>query len=155
MAFGSIIWNLDDHPNGNKEAIMKRIIRTKRLTAEDAAKYQTVREQVGGELLQLAGGHHERMAALDQAGQLLEQSKAARGEKGLSLADLTGLTGMVARLFRNSKRAGGRTRPLKPWCSMPRLSVSTLSFRWPMREVGWGGGSRSFCRIRKTPTEEP
>ena len=73
---------------------MKRIIRTKRLTAAEAAKYQTVREQVAGELPQLTGRHHERMAALDQVGQLLEQLKAARGEKGLSLADLTGLTGM-------------------------------------------------------------
>ncbi len=73
---------------------MKRIIRRKRLTAEQAARYRKVREQVGGELPQLIGRHHERMAALDQVGQLVEQLKAARGEKGLSLADLTGLTGM-------------------------------------------------------------
>ena len=73
---------------------MKRIIRKQRLTSEEAAKYQTVREQVAGELPQLTGRHHERMAALDQVGQLLERLKAARGEKGLSLADLTRLTGM-------------------------------------------------------------
>lgn len=73
---------------------MKRIIRKQRLTAEQAAKYRTVREQVDGELPQLTARHHERMAAMDQVGQLLEQLKAARGEKGLSLADLTGLTGM-------------------------------------------------------------
>ena len=73
---------------------MKRITRGRRLTAEEAAKYRMVREQVAKELPDLVERHHERVAALDQVGVLLRQLKAARGEKGLSLADLTELTGM-------------------------------------------------------------
>lgn len=39
---------------------MKRITRTQRLTAEEAAKYQTVREQIAQELPELIARHHER-----------------------------------------------------------------------------------------------
>ena len=73
---------------------MKRITRDRRLTPEEAAKYKAVREQVAGELPDLIERHHERTASLDQVGALLEQLKAAREAKGLSLADLTDLTGM-------------------------------------------------------------
>jgi ribosome-binding protein aMBF1 (putative translation factor) len=73
---------------------MKRIDRNRRLTAEEAAKYKTIREQVAKELPELIARHHERMCALDQLNDLLEQLKAAREAKGLSLADLTELTGM-------------------------------------------------------------
>jgi DNA-binding XRE family transcriptional regulator len=73
---------------------MKRITRERRLTPEEAAKYKAVREQVAQELPQLIGRHHVRMAALDQLDELLKQLKAAREAKGLSLADLTELTGM-------------------------------------------------------------
>ena len=34
------------------------------------------------------------MAALDQVGELLQQLKIAQSAKGLSLSDITGLTGM-------------------------------------------------------------
>lgn len=70
---------------------MKRITRDRRLTPEEAAKYKVVREQVAEELPELVARHHERMATLDE---LLLQLKAAREAKGLSLADLTDLTGM-------------------------------------------------------------
>jgi DNA-binding XRE family transcriptional regulator len=73
---------------------MKRITRERRLTPEEAAKYKAVREQVAQELPQLIGRHHVRMAALGQLDELLKQLKAAREAKGLSLADLTELTGM-------------------------------------------------------------
>jgi predicted transcriptional regulator len=73
---------------------MKRITRDRRLTTAEAAKYKTVREQVAGELPDLVARHQERMAALDQLQELLLQLKAAREAKGLSLADLTQLTGM-------------------------------------------------------------
>jgi DNA-binding XRE family transcriptional regulator len=73
---------------------MKRITRNRRLTPEEAAKYKEVREQVAEELPDLIERHHERMAALDQVGELLKHLRAAREEKGLSLADLTELTGM-------------------------------------------------------------
>ena len=73
---------------------MKRIIRDRRLTAEEVAKYNSVREQVAEELPELIARHHERMATLGQLQELLLQLKAAREAKGLSLADLTDLTGM-------------------------------------------------------------
>jgi DNA-binding XRE family transcriptional regulator len=73
---------------------MKRITRNRRLTPEEAAKYKAVREQVAEELPNLIARHHERMGALDKLQELLMQLKAAREAKGLSLADLTELTGM-------------------------------------------------------------
>ncbi len=73
---------------------MKRICRDRRLTPEEAAKYKAIREQVAAELPELAARHDERMAALDRLDELLKQLKAAREAKGLSLADLTELTGM-------------------------------------------------------------
>lgn len=73
---------------------MKRITRDRRLTPEEAAKYKAIRDQVAAELPDLVARHHERVAALDQVDELLKQLRAAREEKGLSLADLTDLTGM-------------------------------------------------------------
>jgi DNA-binding XRE family transcriptional regulator len=73
---------------------MKRIIRDRRLTPEEAAKYKAIREKVAEDLPNLIARHHARMASLDQLRELLQQLKAAREAKGLSLADLTELTGM-------------------------------------------------------------
>src|SRR4051794_16472788 len=73
---------------------MKRITRDRRLTPEETARYQAIREQVADELPDLIARHHERMATLDQFQDLLQQLKAAREAKGLSLADVTDLTGM-------------------------------------------------------------
>src|SRR5205823_5463655 len=73
---------------------MKRITRDRRLTPEEAAKYQSIREEVAAELPELVARHYERVASLDQLQELLRQLKAAREAKGLSLADLTDLTGM-------------------------------------------------------------
>jgi DNA-binding XRE family transcriptional regulator len=73
---------------------MKRIVRKRRLTPEEAAKYRAIRKQVAGELSDLVARHHQRMAALDQLQELIRQLKAAREAKGLSLSDLTELTGM-------------------------------------------------------------
>jgi DNA-binding XRE family transcriptional regulator len=73
---------------------MKRIVRDRRLTPEEAARYNALREQVAQDLPALVERHHQRMAALDQVDELLKQLKAAREEQGLSLADLTERTGM-------------------------------------------------------------
>ena len=73
---------------------MKRITRDRRLTPEEASKYKGIREQVAEDLPELIGRHHERLAVLDQFGEFFEQLKAAREAKGLSLAELTELTGM-------------------------------------------------------------
>ena len=63
-------------------------------TPEEAAKYREVREQVAEELPELIARHDERLVALDQLAGLVQQLKAAREEKGLSLSDMTRLTGM-------------------------------------------------------------
>lgn len=73
---------------------MKRITRDRRLTPEEAAKYKKIREQVATELPDLVARHQARLATLDRLQELLLQLKAAREAKGLSLADLTELTGM-------------------------------------------------------------
>src|SRR5438309_11049531 len=73
---------------------MNRITRNRRLTPEEAAKYNAIRERVAEELPDLIARHHERMSTLDELHELLMQLKATREAKGLSLADLTELTGM-------------------------------------------------------------
>ena len=73
---------------------MKRIVRSQRLTPEEAAKFKTIREQVEQELPDLIARHHARLSVQDQLQELLEELKAAREQKGLSLADLTDRTGM-------------------------------------------------------------
>lgn len=73
---------------------MKRIIRKRKLTTEEAAKYDAVRKQVADELPELIERHHRRVSSLDQVDELVKQLKSAREEQGLSLADVTELTGM-------------------------------------------------------------
>jgi hypothetical protein len=73
---------------------MKRINRTERVAADEAARYNAIRKQVADELPELVARHHKRSASLDQLDKLLSQLKAAREAKGLSLADITEITGM-------------------------------------------------------------
>jgi DNA-binding XRE family transcriptional regulator len=73
---------------------MKRTTRNRHLTPEEAAKYRKIRQQVDEELPELLARHESRMAALDELQEVLRQLKAAREAQGLSLADLTRLTGM-------------------------------------------------------------
>ncbi len=73
---------------------VRRIVRDRRLTPEEAAKYREVREEVAKELPDLIARHQERMTALDAFEALFHELKAAREERGLSLSDLTQLTGM-------------------------------------------------------------
>jgi predicted transcriptional regulator len=89
---------------------MKRIVRNRRLTAEEAGKYTTIRDQVTQELPELVARHHKRLAALDELQELLRQLKAAREAKGLSLADMTELTGMD-RSALSKLESGQRSNP--------------------------------------------
>ena len=73
---------------------MKRKTRKRRLTPDEAAKYQAIRKRVAEELPELVLRHDERVAARDRMEELCEQLKAAREKRGLSLADLSQLTGM-------------------------------------------------------------
>jgi DNA-binding XRE family transcriptional regulator len=72
----------------------RRITRNRRLTPEEAAEDDRVREQVAEELPDLVARHAARIAAREELMDLLKQLKAAREEQALSLADLTRLTGM-------------------------------------------------------------
>ena len=89
---------------------MKRIQRNRRLTPGEAAKYKKIRFQVADELPELVARHHDRMAALDQLEKLCAELKAAREAKGLSLADVTELTGMD-RSALSKLETGQRTNP--------------------------------------------
>ncbi len=73
---------------------MKRITRNRTLSPEETAKLTAVREQVAEEVPELIARHHERVETLEALQGLFAQLKAAREAKGLSLADLTDLTGM-------------------------------------------------------------
>jgi DNA-binding XRE family transcriptional regulator len=73
---------------------MKRTTRKRRLIAKQAARSRSIREQIKAELPELTVRHHARMELLEQWQDLLEQLKAARMAKGLSLSDMTELTGM-------------------------------------------------------------
>jgi len=73
---------------------MKRIIRKTRLGPDESSKYASVRKRVADELPDLVARHHERVAVGEQLRRLCEQLKAAREAKGLSLADVSELTGM-------------------------------------------------------------
>ena len=73
---------------------LRRITRDRRLSRDEASKYREIRTQVEKELPDLIGRHHERLATFEELEGLLQQLKAAREEKGLSLSDMTRLTGM-------------------------------------------------------------
>ncbi len=73
---------------------MRRIQRDRRLTPEEAAKYRKAHEQIDQELPELIQRHHDRAAVVDQVEATVKQLKREREKQGLSLADLTRLTGM-------------------------------------------------------------
>ncbi|MEX0725646.1 MAG: helix-turn-helix transcriptional regulator [Planctomycetaceae bacterium] len=73
---------------------MKRITRDQRLTADEAAKYNAIRQQIDDELPEIMARHHQRMTAIDQLQKVLAELKNAREAQGMSLADLAKVTGM-------------------------------------------------------------
>lgn len=73
---------------------MKRIMRTQHLTPDQAAHYRKIREQVAHELPDLIHRHHERIASLERFQTLVQQLKQARQKRGMSLSQMTELTGM-------------------------------------------------------------
>ncbi len=89
---------------------MNRVILEQCLTPAEAEKYKKIREQVAEELPELLVRHQQRLSTLDQIEALLKQLKAAREAKGLSLADLTELTGMD-RSALSKLETGQRTNP--------------------------------------------
>ena len=101
---------------------MKRIRRTQPITPEEAAKLKKVRSQVAAELPELVARHHERLASLDQLEKLCGQLKAAREAKGLSLADVTELTGMDRSALSKLETGQRTTPPSKPSSATPKPS---------------------------------
>ncbi len=73
---------------------IRRVTRNRQLSVEEAEKYRKIRQQVADELPELVARHHERMATREQLDQVFAQLRCARQDKGLSLADLTRLSGM-------------------------------------------------------------
>jgi DNA-binding XRE family transcriptional regulator len=73
---------------------MRRITRNQPLTPEEAAKNKAIRDQVMEELPDLVRRHQERLAVHERLQEVLGQLKEARQAKGLSLAELTEITGM-------------------------------------------------------------
>ena len=73
---------------------MRRRVRKRLLGAKEAAKYGKIRERVAAELPDLISRHEGRSGALDQWEELLKELRAARKRQGLSLSDLTRVTGM-------------------------------------------------------------
>jgi DNA-binding XRE family transcriptional regulator len=73
---------------------VKRIIRDRLLAPDEVVRLEAVRDQIAEDLPDLIARHESRLAALDQIDTLLAQLRAAREAKGLSLADVTRLTGM-------------------------------------------------------------
>ena len=80
------------HANTPRDAISR--IETMCLMAGMDLPVRAIREQIAGELPELITRHHDRMAAYDQFAELLRQLRAVREEQGLTLAELTTLTGM-------------------------------------------------------------
>jgi hypothetical protein len=64
---------------------MKRIVRDRRLTPEEVAKYDLIRKQVEGELPELIAAHHQRMAERDagtsKGGPMADQFTGLEGTK--------------------------------------------------------------------------
>ncbi len=63
-------------------------------TPEQAPTYRVIREPVEDEIPELIANRTKRVSALEEFEGLITSLKAAREAKGLSLADLSDLTGM-------------------------------------------------------------
>ncbi len=73
---------------------MKRIVRKRRLSAGKAVQYSSIRGRIASELPDILDRHRDRMEIREQLRALFSRLKSERELKGLSLADLTELTGM-------------------------------------------------------------
>lgn len=71
---------------------MKRVSRGRPLTAEEAARFKTIREQVKAELPELIARHQSRLNGGEPVVDIVKQLKAAREAQGLSLSDVTDRT---------------------------------------------------------------
>ena len=111
---------------------LKRVTRDRRLSPEEAAKYDEVRGQIAGELPELIDRHQERVAALDGLEELFRQLRTAREQQGLSLSGLTELTGMDRSVL-SKLETGQRPNPrIETLVRYAEASASDSSSRWQM-----------------------
>src|SRR5437763_11174343 len=114
---------------------MRRIVRDRRLTPEEAAKYRQVREQVEAELPELVARHQERTQAFEMLEALLLQLKSAREASGLSLADMTERTGMDRSALSKLETGQRRIRPSRRSFVTPKRWASDSLSVWKIIEV--------------------
>ncbi len=74
---------------------MHRVTRDRRLTADEAAKYNDVRAKVAAELPDIIQRHHARIAADEQLRLLVGKLREERERQGLSVAELTTRAGLA------------------------------------------------------------
>ncbi len=75
-------------------AKVKHIVRDRRLTPEEAAKYRRIREQIAAELPEIQARGRELLSSVHSASRVFQELKAIRESRGLSLADVGELSGM-------------------------------------------------------------
>jgi predicted XRE-type DNA-binding protein len=76
------------------ERKIKEIVRDRRLTEEEAAKYRQIRELVAEELPELRARAKARLQEIREAREVFTELKKAREARGLSLGDVQRLTGI-------------------------------------------------------------
>ena len=89
---------------------MRRIVRNRRPTEKEATDYRQLREQIKQELPELIARHDHRMETMEKLENLFPQLRAAREARGLSLAELTELTG-IDRSALSKLESGQRPNP--------------------------------------------
>jgi DNA-binding Xre family transcriptional regulator len=73
---------------------IKQIVRDRRLTEEEAAKYREIRALVANELPELRGRAKACLGELREVAEIFAELKRVREARGLTLGDLQRLTGI-------------------------------------------------------------
>ena len=88
---------------------IKEIIRDRRLTEEEAAKYREIRQLVAQELPELRARAKARLRELREVAEVFAELKKVRESRGLSLGDLQQLTGIDRSASRSWNVVNGST----------------------------------------------
>ncbi len=74
---------------------IERVVRDRPLSREEAANYKVIRDQVANEQPEIKARLREKLAG-DPARPVVEELRRTRIERGLSLADISRISGMKA-----------------------------------------------------------
>ncbi|HEX6986576.1 MAG TPA: helix-turn-helix transcriptional regulator [Planctomycetaceae bacterium] len=88
---------------------IERVVRDRRLTPDEAARYAALREQVRGEWPEIRSRIKDRLASSDPIRPIVAELKRARIEKGLSLAEVGRRTGMKSSTISKLESGEGAT----------------------------------------------